>query len=182
MVKLDVTPQAAFNSIPSFSWTLVNSAAISQAAGRRRLIRLLLPTHDLEMAVGRAGGARRLPWSKSRHGWLFALTLGLQEKRRSAVLSALVPIALDTQSQSPLPFFSCVSCSPFFPSTHSSGLSLPFSSHLASIDSSDRSSTSSRHESESMELGVWSFLMASAHGAGLMIVPFYWLIHGRDVA
>src|SRR4029077_3397898 len=27
-------------------------------------------------------------------GWLFALTLGLQEKRRSAVIGALLPIAL----------------------------------------------------------------------------------------
>jgi hypothetical protein len=105
-------------------------------------------------------------------GWLFALTLGLQEKRRAAVVKALLPIALGHAAaisvvlivlhfaQDALPhrivrivtaviLFS-VGSYRLFRSSHPRG---------------------ARMRAGAKDLFYWSFLMASAHGAGLMLAP-----------
>ena len=80
-------------------------------------------------------------------GWLFALSLGLQEKRRSAVLAALVPIALGTRLQSLWRFSYSVSFNISFRGTLSSlGSQLSFLL-LASTESSEPSSARSGHAS-----------------------------------
>jgi hypothetical protein len=105
-------------------------------------------------------------------GWLFALALGLQEKRRSAVLAALLPIALGHAlaiagtilllqfAQQILPLHILKWCVAFilftlgiyriFRASHPKGGGMRVGGK---------------------ELLVWSFLMASAHGAGLMVLP-----------
>jgi hypothetical protein len=105
-------------------------------------------------------------------GWLFALALGLQEKRRSAVVGALLPIA----------------------SGHAAAIAiavliLSFAQHLLPVHSLKwpvaaiifalglyRLFRASHPRGAGMRVGrrdlfVWSFLMASAHGAGLMLFP-----------
>jgi hypothetical protein len=105
-------------------------------------------------------------------GWLFALALGLQEKRRSAVIGALLPIALGhaaaitvailllrfVQQYLPLNILKwCVAAILFalgvyrlFRASHPRGAGMRVGGR---------------------DLFVWSFLMASAHGAGLMLLP-----------
>lgn len=105
-------------------------------------------------------------------GWLFAVALGLQEQRRAAVLRALLPIALghaisigavvlvlgllqDQLSDAWLRWPVGVGLTLFglyklFRSRHPRwvGMRVNF-----------------------LDLTVWSFLMATAHGAGLMLAP-----------
>ena len=106
-------------------------------------------------------------------GWLFAVALGMQEKRRSAVIGALFPMALGhaisiavvvlviglAQQQIPENVLR-IACATvlfgfgvykFFSARHPKwvGMRVGFK-----------------------DLTIWSFLMASAHGAGLMLVPF----------
>ena len=105
-------------------------------------------------------------------GWLFAVALGLQEQRRGAVLQALPPIALGHATavllaalavgvaQIVVPFdvlrYGCA------------GLLVVFGLYKL---------VSRRHPRwVGMRVGfrdltAWSFLMASAHGAGLMLIP-----------
>jgi len=105
-------------------------------------------------------------------GWLFALALGLQEKRRSAVLGALIPIALGHAVAITLAI-----------------LVLRFVQHLLPMNILKwgvacilfalglyRLFRTSHPRGAGMRVGgrdlfVWSFLMASAHGAGLMLLP-----------
>src|SRR5919108_345542 len=109
-------------------------------------------------------------------GWLFAVALGLQEKRRQAVWRALLPLALGHAVsigavvlvvgllQVVLPEFLL----------HLLCAVLLFGFGLYRL-------LRSRHPRwvgmrvSFWDLTVWSFLMASAHGAGLMLVPL--LLH-----
>ncbi len=105
-------------------------------------------------------------------GWLFAVALGMQEKRRSAVIGALFPMALGhavsigvvvlvialAQQQIPEKVLG-IACAvvlfgfglyKLFRARHPKwvGMRVNFK-----------------------DLTIWSFLMASAHGAGLMLAP-----------
>ena len=105
-------------------------------------------------------------------GWLFAVALGLQERKRSAVLQALPPIALGhavsillavlvvgvAQLVVPLDVlrYVCASVLILF------GLyKLAKRKHPRWVGM----------KVGFRDLAVWSFLMSSAHGAGLMLVP-----------
>ena len=105
-------------------------------------------------------------------GWLFAVALGMQEKRRSAVISALFPMALghaisigvvvlvivlaQQQISEDVLRIACAvvlfgfGMYKFFRARHPRwvGMRVNFK-----------------------DLTIWSFLMASAHGAGLMLAP-----------
>jgi hypothetical protein len=105
-------------------------------------------------------------------GWLFALALGLQEKRRSAVLGALLPIALGHAV-----------------AITAAILALRFVQHFLPLNIVKwavaitlfalgiyRLFRASHPQGAGMKVGakdlfLWSFLMASAHGAGLMLLP-----------
>ena len=105
-------------------------------------------------------------------GWLFALALGLQEKRRSAVLAALVPIALGHASAIALTLFLWSFVQNIFPART---LKWGVAAILFTLGVY-RIFRSSHPRGAGMRVGrralfVWSFLMASAHGAGLMLVP-----------
>jgi hypothetical protein len=105
-------------------------------------------------------------------GWLFAVALGMQEKKRRAVLAAIPPIALGhalsigiavgvlyvAQASVPHEWLRYGAAAVlfgfgfyrFFRSRHPKWVGM----RVGFID-----------------LTLWSFLMASAHGAGLMLVP-----------
>src|SRR6266700_1233692 len=107
-------------------------------------------------------------------GWLFAVSLGLQEEKRAAVLRALPPIALG----------------------HALSIGFIIAAVLAARMTLPRSALKvtaaavlfafgmyrlfrSRHPNwVGMRVGfrdltLWSFIMASAHGAGLMLIPLF---------
>jgi hypothetical protein len=105
-------------------------------------------------------------------GWLFALSLGLQEKRRSAVVGALLPIALGHAAAIAIAILLLVFLQRFIP-LHV--LKWPVAAIIFALGIY-RLFRSSHPRGAGMRVGardlvVWSFLMASAHGAGLMLVP-----------
>jgi hypothetical protein len=106
-------------------------------------------------------------------GWLFAVSLGLQERSRKKVAAALLPIAgghlVSIAMVVALVGWGALSISPRL-------LQLIGGSALA-IFGAFRLVSSRLHyrwvgmRVSSWDLVVWSFLMASAHGAGLMLFP-----------
>jgi hypothetical protein len=105
-------------------------------------------------------------------GWLFALSLGLQERRRSAVIGALLPIALGHAAAITLAILALRFVQHFLPiNILKWGVAL----FLFSLGIY-RLFRASHPRGAGMRVGgrdlfVWSFLMASAHGAGLMLLP-----------
>jgi hypothetical protein len=105
-------------------------------------------------------------------GWLFALALSLQEKRRSAVGGALLPIALGHAAAITLAIVLLRLVQHFLPMNILKwGVAL-FLFTLGVY----RLFRANHPRGAGMRVGgrdlfVWSFLMASAHGAGLMLLP-----------
>lgn len=105
-------------------------------------------------------------------GWLFAVALGMQEHKGSAVAKSLVPIALGHA----LAIGSVVLTTAFL------GMALPLvviRYSVAAVLVGLGIYCTVRHQHPRWvrmrvgfrDLTVWSFLMASAHGAGLMLLP-----------
>jgi hypothetical protein len=105
-------------------------------------------------------------------GWLFALSLGLQQHSRKAVLWALVPIALGHAIAIALTLavVGLVQLKIPFATLKVLVAVILFALGLYRV-------FRSRHPRGAgmlvgfRDLMVWSFLMASAHGAGLMLAP-----------
>src|ERR1700685_3794434 len=105
-------------------------------------------------------------------GWLFALALGLQEKRKSAVIGALLPIALGHAAAIAIAILLLRLVQNFFPMNI---LKWVIAFILFTLGA-HRIFRASHPRGAGMRVGgkdlfVWSFLMASAHGAGLMLLP-----------
>jgi multisubunit Na+/H+ antiporter MnhC subunit len=105
-------------------------------------------------------------------GWLFAVALGMQEQKGSAVPRALVPIAIGHG----LAIGSVVLIAAFLGMTVPL-LAIRYFVAAALVGLGIYCLVRHRHPRwVRMQVGfraltVWSFLMASAHGAGLMVVP-----------
>ena len=109
-------------------------------------------------------------------GWLFAVALGMQERKGSAVARSLVPIALGHA----LAIGTVVLAAAFL------GMTLPLAAiryPVAAVLIGLGIFCLVRHHQHPrwvrMQVGfrdltVWSFLMASAHGAGLMVCRCCW--------
>ena len=106
-------------------------------------------------------------------GWLFAVALGMQAGRASAMWRALPPIALGH----------AVAVTAVVAIVAGAGLALPLDVlkmviAVALVTLGGYRLWRHRHPRfGGMQVGfrdltIWSFLMASAHGAGLMVVPF----------
>jgi hypothetical protein len=105
-------------------------------------------------------------------GWLFAVALGMQEQKGSAVARSLVPIAIGHAA----------AIGSVVLTTALLGMTLPLvviRYFVAAVLVGLGIYCLVRHQHPRwvrMQVGfrdltVWSFLMASAHGAGLMVVP-----------
>ena len=105
-------------------------------------------------------------------GWLFALALGLQEKRRSAVLRALLPIALGHATAIGTTILLLRFAEQILPlRTLKWGIAaILFTLGIYRIFRASHPRGVGMRVG-GRELFLWSFLMASAHGAGLMVVP-----------
>jgi hypothetical protein len=105
-------------------------------------------------------------------GWLFAVALGLQERRRQAVWGALLPLALGHAMSIGTVVLAVGLLQFVLPEwlIHSlcAVVLLGFGAYRL---------VRARHprwvgmQVSCWDLTVWSFLMASAHGAGLMLMP-----------
>ena len=117
-------------------------------------------------------------------GWLFAVALGLQEQRRGAVYAAFAPIALGHTASvvvvvavfvvgrivAPLDLLKIIGAA----------LVIGFGVFKLVRPLSHPRRVSMRVGFRS--LTAWSFLMASAHGAGLMLVPILFTLPLIDVS
>src|SRR6266436_2338223 len=116
-------------------------------------------------------------------GWLFAVALGLQEHKRAAVLRALPPIALGHALSIGIIIAAVLVARISLPhrALKIAAAAILFGFGLYRL-------LRSRHPNwVGMRVGfgdltVWSFVMASAHGAGLMLVPFFLGSPGADDA
>ena len=111
-------------------------------------------------------------------GWLFAVALGLQERSRAAVWRALGPLAAGHA----LALVAALAVASVL------GAVLPLAWVRVLVAASlltigVRTLVRHRHPRYggmrvgARDLTIWSFLMASAHGAGLMVLPF---VLGRE--
>jgi len=106
-------------------------------------------------------------------GWLFAVARGLQEQRRQAVLSSLLPIAIGHEA-SIVAVVIAVSLTEQFVPTYL--VRLIAALVLVSFGVYKLARPRSHPRGFGMRVGfkglaAWSFLMSSAHGAGLMLAP-----------
>ena len=107
-------------------------------------------------------------------GWLFAVALGLHQRSRAVVLESLIPIALGHALAVAVVAFAVVALGAVIDQW-----AIRVAAGVVLIGWAVYHTLSgSRHRVRfgmrvSMTgLALWSFLMATAHGAGLMLVPF----------
>ena len=106
-------------------------------------------------------------------GWLFAVARGLQEKSRRAVIGSLLPIAIGHEA-SIVVVVIAVSLSeelvpPFFVRLLAALVLVSFGVYKLARPRSHPGGFGMRVGPAG--LATWSFLMSSAHGAGLMLAP-----------
>ena len=106
-------------------------------------------------------------------GWLFAVALGMQERRRRAVWWALVPLTLGHTLAMAAVVAVAVLLGVALPAET---LKWPVAATLAALGVY-RLYRHQHVRGAGMRVGMmdltgWSFLMASCHGAGLMVLPF----------
>jgi hypothetical protein len=107
-------------------------------------------------------------------GWLFAVALGMQERRRGAVLRALLPLGAGHALAVAAAIGAALAIGFAIPR---SWLRWPIAGVLVSLGVL-RFFRHRHPRSTGMRVGMgglalWSFLMATAHGAGLMVVPVF---------
>ncbi len=107
-------------------------------------------------------------------GWLFAVALGLQEKSRARVLTALIPIAIGHLLSIAVVValvggLRMASFNPDYVRYGGAVVLIAFGIFRLIWPRAHPRWVAMRVNSA--ELGLWSFLMASAHGAGLMLFP-----------
>jgi hypothetical protein len=117
-------------------------------------------------------------------GWLFAVSLGLQERRLRAVTMALGPIALGHALAIGIAAVAVATLGLVIPQR----LLLILGGAALLGFAAYKVATRFRHPRwvgmrvSSRQLVLWSFLMASAHGAGLMLVPVLAGVRGDGVS
>src|SRR3954454_19514807 len=106
-------------------------------------------------------------------GWLFAVALGMQERSRRAVLRSLVPIAIGHELSIVLVAVVVVGLG-LLADTQALHLGAGIALIGFGIFRFVRPRAHFRWTKVQVnrrELGWWSFLMSTAHGAGLMVAP-----------
>ncbi len=107
-------------------------------------------------------------------GWLFAVALGMQERQRGAVLRALLPLGMGHVLAVAAAVAVAIAIGTIVPMAY-----LRWAVAGSLISFGVFRLLRHRHpRSGGMRVGIggltlWSFLMASAHGAGLMVVPVF---------
>jgi hypothetical protein len=106
-------------------------------------------------------------------GWLFAVALGMQERSRRAVLRSLLPIAIGHELSIVLVAVLVVGLG-LFADTQALHVGAGIALIAFGIFRFARPHAHFRWTKlhvNRRELGWWSFLMSTAHGAGLMVAP-----------
>jgi hypothetical protein len=114
-------------------------------------------------------------------GWLFAVALGMQQEKASAVARSLVPIAIGHALAIGIVVLAAAFLGMAMPLD---AIRYPVAAGLIGLGIHrlvrHRHPRWVRMQVGFRDLAAWSFLMASAHGAGLMVLPV--LLGGNAVA
>ena len=107
-------------------------------------------------------------------GWLFAVALGMQDRRRGAVIRALLPLGAGHALAVAAALVAVLSVGTILPGDDLRPMVAGVLVALGAL----RFVRHKHPRWASMRVGMggltcWSFLMATAHGAGLMVVPIY---------
>jgi hypothetical protein len=106
-------------------------------------------------------------------GWLFAVALGLQQRSRAVVLIALVPIAIGHAAAVALVVFAVLALGMFIDERAiriaAGGVLIAWAFRHWLFGARHRFRFGM--QVGMIGLAMWSLLMATAHGAGLMLVP-----------
>jgi hypothetical protein len=107
-------------------------------------------------------------------GWLFAVALGMQERRRGAVLRALLPLGAGHALAVCAAVAAALAIGTMIPL---SWLRWPLAGALVALGLfrlyRHRHPRLAGMRVSMSRLALWSFVMATAHGAGLMVVPVF---------
>jgi hypothetical protein len=107
-------------------------------------------------------------------GWLFAVALGMQERRLGAVWRALIPLTLGHALAIAVVVLAAVAVGAAAPVR---SLKLPVAMTLGALGIyrliRHRHVTGGGMRVGMWGLTAWSFLMATCHGAGLMVLPVF---------
>jgi hypothetical protein len=127
--------------------------------------------HDIAFATLAALGAYH--GVNPAMGWLFAVSRGMQERSRRAVLRSLLPIAIGHELSLAVVVGALLALSAI---VDSSALHLGAAIALFGFGIFRFAKPHAHFRWTSMrvsdrELALWSFLMSTAHGAGLMVAP-----------
>lgn len=115
-------------------------------------------------------------------GWLFAVALGLQEQRRSKVIAALFPIAIGhLVSVALVVGLISAAMKPAWGWMRSAGAAALIIFGLFRFWRPRAHPRWVAMRVNSAELVAWSFLMATAHGAGLMLFPILVNLHSATM-
>src|ERR1700733_13171992 len=154
------------------------AAASDSPRRRRRFVRFVLLS-----VSGQSGGA--WPWVvvamlgayhgvDPSMGWLFAVALGLQDHSRARVMWALLPIAIGhlLSIAAVVALVGGLRMTSFNPEyIRYGGAAILIGFGIFRLLRPHAHPRWVAMRVNSAELGLWSFLMASAHGAGLMLFP-----------
>src|SRR5262249_11584316 len=107
-------------------------------------------------------------------GWLFAVALGMQERSHRAVVRALLPLGMGHALAVGAAVLVAIVVGGFVPLGYFRWLVWG----ILAVPGAKRLYRHRHPRWASMQVGpwkltLWSFLMASAHGAGLMVVPVF---------
>jgi hypothetical protein len=117
-------------------------------------------------------------------GWLFAVSQGMQQRERRAVLRALVPIAVGHELSivlvAAIVLGAAAVVEPQALHIGAAALLIAFGIFRFAKPRAHPRWTTMRVNSR--ELAWWSFLMSTAHGAGLMVAPVLIGLQGAEAA
>jgi hypothetical protein len=131
-------------------------------------------THDMTMSWVVLFGLGAFHGINPAMGWLFAVALGMQERRSSAVWRAMLPLGTGHALAVAGVILLAILAGAMVPLTYLrwsvAAILVVFGiTHLIR----HRHPAWARMRVGMGQLTLWSFLMASAHGAGLMVVPVF---------
>lgn len=116
-------------------------------------------------------------------GWLFAVALGLQERSRAKVITALFPIAIGhLLSVALIVALIAVAMKPESGWLRPTGAAALIGFGLFRFWRPHAHPRWVAMRVTSAELAAWSFLMATAHGAGLMLFPILVNLHSATMS
>jgi len=106
-------------------------------------------------------------------GWLFAVSRGMQERSRTAVWRSLLPIAIGHELSIALvaALVLLLSAAVDAPALHVGAAAVLLAFGIFRFVKPRAHFRWTRMRVSDRELTLWSFLMSTAHGAGLMVAP-----------